>query len=263
MTKLQSNDCTVPKVILHLIDTTGPGGAETVFIQLADKIRDFGKHSIIVIRGSGWVEKELINRGLTPIIIPVKGSFAIGFLFKFIKLIKKNKVNIIQSHLLGSNVYAAIAGMLTRTPVVATYHGMVDVNPNERFKWLKHSVMKCGINSYVAVSQKLLDYIRELNLLDKKKTCVIYNGVDLKRYTTSKPVNLGTPDIFEETAPLRSSYNIPPDSILIGSLGNIRTAKAYDVLIDAGALLVKKYPKLHVFLLREQFFALNKGYLIT
>lgn len=222
------------KTILHLIDTTGPGGAETVFIQLADKLRDLGCNSIVVIRGEGWVNDELIRRTLNPIIIPAKGSFELGFLLELIKILRTHRVDVIQSHLLGSNVYASMAGLVTRTPVVATYHGMVDVNPNERFKWLKNNAMKFGISRYVAVSQRLLENIKTQGLLTTEKACVIYNGVDLERYSLSK-----------KSTQLRDKLNISEGSFLVGSLGNIRPAKAYNRLIDAGAQLVKKYPFMH------------------
>lgn len=231
MTKNIKTDCT--KTILHLIDTTGPGGAETVFIQLADAIRARGFKSIVVIRGPGWVEQELIRKGLTPIILDAKGSFAVGFLKKLCRLIRENNVDVIQSHLLGSNVYAAMAGLLTRTPVVATYHGMVDVNPNERFKGLKNAVMRWGINHYVAVSERLLENIRDQKLLDTRKASVIYNGVDLKRYDKPK------------SSTLRTTLGLDENAVLVGSLGNIRPAKAYHVLIEAGSILLKENKHVH------------------
>jgi len=230
---MKYNNCNSNRIILHLIDTTGPGGAETVFIQLADKLRDMGNQSIVVIRGNGWVKNELERRGLTPIVIPSKGSFALGFLKELISIIKMYRVDVIQSHLLGSNVYGAIAGLITRTPVVATYHGMVDINPNERFKWLKNRVMKWGITRYVAVSQQLLNNIRNQNLLVQSRASVIYNGVDISRYG------------MNSSDSIKTKLNLNDNSILAGCLGNIRPAKAYHILIDAGAELIKKYPELH------------------
>ncbi len=227
----QLNNSNGSKVILHLIDTTGPGGAETVFIQLADKMRELGNKSIVVIRGLGWVEDELNRRGVASIIIPAKGSFAFKFLRQLIAVIKQNKVDVIQSHLLGSNVYAAIAGLLTRTPVVATYHGMVDVNPNERFKWLKNTAMKWGISRYIAVSQRLLENIKQQNLLVPEKATVIYNGVDVERYSQHK------------TGAILKQIGLDKNALLVGSLGNIRPAKAYEVLIEAGAKLIERYPQ--------------------
>lgn len=221
------------KTILHIIDTTGPGGAETVFIQLADMLRTRGWRSIVVIRGPGWVQEELERRGLNPIVIPCRGSFAVKFLQSLVRLIKKEKVDVIQSHLLGSNVYSAIAGLLTHVPVVATYHGMVDVNPNERFRWLKYKAMEKGIQRYVAVSERLLKNIQERGLLDIQRSSVIYNGVDMTKYQ-----RLGDQGLREQLA-------LSDNTVLIGSLGNVRPAKDYANLIAAGARVIKERPHVH------------------
>ena len=219
--------------ILHVIDTTGPGGAETIFIQLADKLRQYGHNSIVVIRGKGWVFEELSQRELNPIIVPCAGSFAFGYIWQLIKLIKKHKIQLIQSHLLGSNVYSAIVGLICRIPVVATYHGMVDVSPNERFRRLKMWVMRRGISRYIAVSKKLAEQIAEKKLLDVQKTQVIYNGIDTDLYQQPTP-NDSIPLPFLSTP-----------EIIIGSLGNIRPAKAYDNLINAAALILQRLPRAH------------------
>jgi glycosyltransferase involved in cell wall biosynthesis len=210
--------------ILHLIDTTGPGGAETVFIELADRLREEGHHSTVVIRGEGWVHDELSRRGLEPIVLPCRGSFAVGFLRALTRLIRERRIDLIQSHLLGSNVYAAMAGMLTRRPVIATYHGMVDISPNERFRSLKQWVMRQGIDRYVVVSRRLLESIEGNGLIDRGKTRVIYNGVDVEGYPPARPISEDRQEV------------------VIGSLGNIRPAKAYDVLLKAARLVIDRKP---------------------
>lgn len=226
--------CKMEKTVLHMIDTTGPGGAETVFIQLADLLRSKGYRSLVVIRGPGWVKDELERRGLEPIVLDAKGSFAAGFLSQLIRLAKREKVDIIQSHLLGSNVYAAMLGAIIRRPVVATYHGMVDVNPNERFRLLKHKVMQWGISRYVAVSRSLAARIKERNLLDPAKTRIIYNGVNSLRYSRDA-----------ERRDLRKALGLSGQDVLVGSLGNVRPAKAYDVLIQAAKLVGQARANIH------------------
>ena len=62
------------KTILHTIDTTGPGGAETVFIDLAMRMPKDKYRSVVVIRDKGWVYEELGRRGVTPILLNSKGS---------------------------------------------------------------------------------------------------------------------------------------------------------------------------------------------
>ena len=97
-----------------------------------------------VIRGKGWVYEELCRRSISPILLDTKGSFNWRYLFALRRLIRKERVDLVQSHLLGPNVYCSIAGLLTSTPVVATFHGSVDIRVRERLKWLKFSAIKAG-----------------------------------------------------------------------------------------------------------------------
>ena len=228
-----SDKCSANKTVMHLIDTTGPGGAETVFIDLADKMRNFGYRSITVVRGKGWVYDELCKRDLKPIIMPAKGSFNVKFVWSLLKLVRVNRVALIQSHLLGSNVYAAIVGILSRVPVVATYHGMVDVSPNERFKRAKHWVMQHGISHYVTVSQRLAKNVQAQGLLDPAKSSTIYNGIDISRYEKMA------------ARPLVDELGIAQDSVLVGSVGNVRAAKDYAMLVKAAAIVVERNAKVH------------------
>jgi glycosyltransferase involved in cell wall biosynthesis len=221
------------KTILHVIDTTGPGGAETVFIQLADKLRQRGFRCIVAIRGPGWVCEQLVARGFTPYIIPAKGSFNWRFLRELVRLIRRERVDVIQSHLLGSNVYCAMAGLIARKPVVATFHGMVDVGPNERFRGLKLWLMNRGVANFVAVSKSLRDAIDREGLLDPDKCEIIYNGIDLSRYDKSN------------SRELRNKLGLDDAAILIGSLGNIRPAKGYDLLIRAARRVIEVFPQAH------------------
>ena len=221
------------KTILHVIDTTGPGGAETVFIELADRLRQRGQRSVVVIRGPGWVCEQLIARGLQPHLIDAKGSFNWRFLRSLLRLIRQERVDVIQSHLLGSNVYCALAGLIARKPVIATFHGMVDVGPRERFRAFKLWVLNRGVSRFVAVSKSLRDAIAHAGLLDAARCEIIYNGIDLSRYGRSD----------ERT--LRTRLALPGDAILIGSLGNIRPAKGYDLLIRAARRISDRFPRVH------------------
>ncbi len=221
------------KTILHVIDTTGPGGAETVFIQLADQLRQRGYRSVVVIRGPGWVCDQLVARGLQPHIIEAKGSFNWRFLRALLRLIRSERVDVIQSHLLGSNVYCALAGLIARKPVIATFHGMVDVGPNERFRAFKLWALNRGVSRFVAVSNSLRDAIARAGLLDAARCEIVYNGIDLTRYGKS-----------DERA-LRTRLALPATAVLIGSLGNIRPAKGYDLLIRAARHIVDRFPQAH------------------
>ena len=60
--------------ILHTIDTTGPGGAETVFLQLLKNLDPDRYKPVVVIRGKGYVHDQLKKIGIDPYIVNAKGS---------------------------------------------------------------------------------------------------------------------------------------------------------------------------------------------
>lgn len=213
------------KTILHTIDTTGPGGAETVFIDLATRLPKDKYRSVVVIRGKGWVYDELCSRGISPILLDAKGSFNWRYLLALRKIIKSEKVDLIQSHLLGSNVYCSLAGLLTGKPVITIFHGMVDVSEKESFLGLKFGLINRGASRIVAVSESLGQEIAGRTPLNSNKMEVIYNGIDTAIFERKKSDDFRQQFAWEE------------DDLIIGSLGNIRPAKAYDVLLQAVAML--------------------------
>ncbi len=213
------------KTILHTIDTTGPGGAETVFIDLITRLPKDKYRAVVVIRGKGWVYEELGRRGVIPVLLDSKGSFNLRYLWQLRKIIRQQGVDLIQSHLLGTSVYCSLVGLLTGKPVIATFHGAVDVGENERLKSLKFAAINAGASRIVAVTDSLLDDIVSRTSLKKNKTCIIYNGIDTSAF------------VRPHGSTLRQKYGWNEDVIIIGSLGNIRLAKGYDVLLKAASLL--------------------------
>ena len=177
--------------------------------------------------GKGWVYEELHRRGVTPVILDAKGSFNWSYLSALCRLIRREQVDLVQSHLLGSNVYCAMAGLLTRTPVVTTFHGSVDIGERERFKRMKFGAINAGARSVVAVSKDLKTDILQRTPLKPGKLRVIYNGIDTAGFQQPRSDRL------------RRQYGWAEDEVIIGSLGNIRPAKGYDILLQVAALLEK------------------------
>jgi glycosyltransferase involved in cell wall biosynthesis len=182
----------------------------------------------VLIRGKGWVYDELRRRGISPMLMDAKGSFNWRYLMGLIKLIRRERVDLIQSHLLGSNVYCSLAGLATRKPVVATFHGTVDIGESERFKSIKFGAINLGARCIIAVSESLRQNIINRTPLRASKTAVIYNGIQTSDFQ------------HPHSDALRRQYGWAREDIIIGSLGNIRSAKGYDILLQAAALLKDK-----------------------
>lgn len=214
--------------ILHLIDTTGPGGAETIFTQLAAYTQNQGFRSIAAIRGPGWVQRELERLGVETRVINCKGSFNISFLRSLRDIIRTEEIDLIQAHLLGSSLYGSLAGLWTRTTVISTFHGHVDVSPNERLRLLKFLIIQLGSQSIVAVTQKLRDMLIQVPTVSASKVTTIPNGIDTTLYAPGP------------AAPLRRDYDVPDSTIIVGCLGNVRRAKNYNLALETLKVLDDK-----------------------
>lgn len=222
------------KRILHVIDTTGPGGAETVFLNLANESKNQGYSSLAIIRGSGWVKSQLESLGLEFIVLDCKGSFNLKYLKQLLKIVKDRDINLIQSHLLGSNVYCSLAGLIARVPVITTFHGSVDISPNERFKVIKLLALRFGSQAIITVTDQLNFSIKQLPILPHKRIHTIYNGIDTKLYTKTKGRQL------------RQRLSLNDETFLIGCLGNIRSAKNYPLALQTIKILKERGRNIHL-----------------
>lgn len=217
--------------ILHTIDTTGPGGAETVFLNLVNGLDRKIFHPIVAIPGQGWVNDELVRNGIKPIYIRSRGSFSVRYLSQIIDIVRKHKIDIIQSHLIGSNVYCSIVGILCRVPVISTIHGFVDTDKHDSISKLRFLLMNYGSKRIVFVSNQLKDhFIKEYNIRSEKAV-TIYNGIDLEVYQNRRSISI------------RKELGLDSRHILIGSIGNIRDAKGYDYLLQAADIVIRTHPE--------------------
>jgi glycosyltransferase involved in cell wall biosynthesis len=218
------------KNILHAIDTSGPGGAETVFLALASGLDPAQYRSYAVIKSEGWVAGQLRNAGLEPFFADARGSFNLRYLYQLVRIVRKYKIDIIQSHLFGSNVYCSLAGLICRVPVISVFHGAVDVNPSSKLLRTKFRILNRGSDRVVYVSHSLSATILKSGMAAAHKACVIYNGVDTLQFRPR-------PD-----RTIRRQLGLADSDIVIGSMGNIRRPKGYDVLLHAAAQLVSHSP---------------------
>lgn len=219
--------------VLNLIDTGGPGGAETVFLQTATRLDTGRFQSIAVVGSMGWLAQQFRERGAIPYIAPAEGKFNVRYLSKLLRLARKHRSHVIVAHLYGSAVYASIAGMLLSVPVVSVLHGQSDVPRAERLASLKAAIVRRGSRKVVFVSERLEEHLRPRLGLTGAQCIVIPNGVDT--------------DVFRpfRDRSLRVELGLSDDTLLVGAIGNVRAEKAYEVLLQAALNLIDRSRRFH------------------
>lgn len=216
--------------ILHLINTAGPGGAETVFLRLVTGLDRSRWESIPFVPEVDWLTHELRNAGADPHIDRARSRFDLGFFRRLSGFLRRERIDVIHSHLFGPTVEAGILSRITSVPTIGTIHGVGDLSPRESLKALKFGLVRQGVARLVFVSDSLRDSFLSRGNFPRARTEVIANGVDPAAHMLTRD------------AAVREELGIPEDAFVVGAVGNLRPVKRYDLFLQMAALLHSRDP---------------------
>lgn len=140
-----------------------------------------------------------------------------------VKALREERVDILHSHLFGSNVWAAVLGRLAGTPVVVAHEHMWAYGGSRLRPFLDRHLIARLCDAFVAVSVEGRRRMIDVEGIDPAEIVVIPNGI------------AG----FEpgDGARIREELGIAVDAKVVGSVGHLRPEKAYAVLVEAIAMV--------------------------
>jgi len=225
---------TVPRTILHLIDTGGPGGAETIFAELVTRLGPAEWRSVPVVPKDDWLASTLRERGSDPMVLPSRRSFDLSYLRALRSIVTRHDVDLVQTHLLSTSVYGTLATWFRGIPVVSTFHGVPDIPAGGLLIPVKRAILRERRNHVVFVSRSLRDRLGWGSRSRGHPPQVIPNGIDCGVFR------------MEGSSALRRELGLGGDALLLGALGNLRPSKRYDVLLEAFALVRDRVSSAHL-----------------
>jgi glycosyltransferase involved in cell wall biosynthesis len=218
--------------ILQVIETGGPGGAETVFAQLASGLASRGHSVQCVVRDGSWLPGELQQRGFAPHLMRIGGTFDTTLLRQLVSQIREHRIDLVHAHLFDGAAYATLAAALCRVPSVTTLHGQVDVQRSGVGTRLKATLLRNAASAVVAVSGALRADLLNVLGIAPSRFHVIHNGLESLSTIVGLPVSVPAPRGEE---PFR-----------LVAVGNIRPAKDYPSLLLAIAALRQRDIHVHL-----------------
>jgi glycosyltransferase involved in cell wall biosynthesis len=219
------------KTILHMIETGGTGGAETVYVDLVRSLDPTRWRHVPVLPTHEWMYDRLVEAGEHPVLLPERRSFDVAYFARMIALIRRERVDLIHAHLFGSAVRAALLSRICNVPAIGTLHGNLDLNPDQSLFRLKVAAANHGLERIIFVSDQLQKTVLETVPLRRELAMVITNGIDADRYSATSD------DAF------RAEYGISGDEFLVGTVATPgRPAKGLDVLLATVSILKKTSP---------------------
>lgn len=217
--------------VLQIIHTTGHGGAENIFRWLAWQLSKEGIEVVAGIpardprRREYWIGSALEELEIPSVTFERNGN---GFeLYGNIRsLIRKEKPDIVHSHLLDSNFYSSLASWRLDIPHVSTEHGDVALKRNV-CSALKFLSISAATDALVCVSRTVAEAVKTRTIFPEKVR-VILNGVEFRD---------GDGSAFRE------ELGIPERSLLVGNVANLYPVKGQKFLVEAFSALLASFPE--------------------
>jgi glycosyltransferase involved in cell wall biosynthesis len=215
--------------LLQVVPELETGGAEQTTLDVARAVIDAGGRAQVATRG-GRMTARLENHGARQAQIPVQSKnplVMLGNAARLVDLIRRERVSLIHARSRAPAFSALWAAQATKTPFVATYHGVYKAQSSVK-RWY-NAVMTRG-DLVIANSDYTRDHVLAEHDLDPAKIVTIPRGVDLDRFSPS----FVTPDRLEK---LRRDWKIGDNDrrtkfLLAGRLTRI---KGHLTIIDAAA----------------------------
>ena len=219
----------VPKTILYLSTSSGPGGAERVISNLSASLDPARYRAILCLFRPGWIQVHTESRGVRTYIIPTHGMFDWRWVVRFRRLLKDEHVDLIHAHEFDANVQGSFVAALSGVPLVATVHGKNYFWEKFRrrlaYRWVSRRA------TMVAVSENLKQFIVDNVGVDSEDVQVVYNGVEALPSCESADIDQ-----------CKKEMDLSRDDQIVGVVGNLYPVKGHQYLIAAIPAVLAKCP---------------------
>lgn len=213
--------------VLHIIEKLENRGAEKQLVLLANGLHQNGFDvSVCCFRSGGELGKELIKNKIHLIEFEKNHRIDLGFLFKLIRFIQKNKFQIIHTHVFTANLWGRLAASVASVPIIVSHeHGSFTLS--SKFRKFSNRFLAKKTNIIFVVNEDLKIQFVVKNKIPSAKIQILSNGLDFNQLNGKKS-NLQKK--FSTISPL------------IGTVGALEPRKNHISLLAAAQRFLQKYP---------------------
>lgn len=214
--------------VVVALESSGPGGAENMVLELARELRRTGDEAVIATLRPGWMTERAASAGIPVWIAPQRPGLDPLWVPRFAARLRRERIDVLHSHEFAMNVYGGVAALLARIPSVATLHGRSYATEARR-RLLAYRALRGAGMRMVAVSHDLAGFLAPRLGMPLPALQVVYNGIPL----SSAP----SPAARDRArAAVRAELGAGPAAALVLAVGNLYPVKDHATLLRAVAL---------------------------
>jgi glycosyltransferase involved in cell wall biosynthesis len=218
-----------------VIDSLKVGGAQRLIAAYAASAAAHGLDPVIITLregGAPFILESIRAAGVQVIFLQAPSLFNLQRWQKLVEVLKEERVDLVQTHLIYSNILATLAAHRAGIPVIATLHSTSVRGgwKSKILKWMENNSLRSYATRILAVGRVVADFNQ--GNYGERLIDVIPNGIP----QPNLPGNL-------EKERLRREITGDSSASLIITVGRFSRAKGYDDMIEAFNLLSKSAQK--------------------
>jgi len=212
------------------LESSGPGGAENMVVQLGFALRDLGHAPIVVTMREGWMTERAAAGGLPVWIEPQRPGLDLGWVVRFARRLVRERIDVLHTHEFAMNVFGGTAAVLARIPSLSTIHGKHWIADRKRRAIAYRVLSRLGV-PVVAVSEDLASYLASGLGMARERIRLVHNGIPMRATQEATPEETG--DRPSGRADARRRVGLPAEGLLVLAVGNLYPVKDHATLLRA------------------------------
>ncbi len=216
--------------ILQISSAKDFGGGEKHLVDLSRGLKTRGHEVFVALRPTNkWQSRLDFILPENILHVSLRNSLGVLSAQKIAEFVAENNIEIVHAHAARDYIPASIACRIAKTPkFVLTRHVLFPLKSFYRFAL-------GNLSKAIAVSTAVNLNLQKI--FPKEKTKLILNGTDFEHLAQNTRAN--------DKQNLQQDLNIPPDTFLVGTVGELKSGKGQDLFLQSAALVVKKFPNVH------------------
>jgi L-malate glycosyltransferase len=215
--------------ILQVSSASSFGGGERYLVDLANTLAGRGHELYAALRPNSPTATHLRLPPARLKFLPLRNAIDAPSAQALASLVRKQQIDVIHAHMARDYSLAAYAARRNpKTKLIVTRHVLFPLN---RF----HRRTLSQAAAVIAVSAAVGRQLESQALVHVERIAVIPNGIDVSRFDRAKS--------RLNRRGLLASLRLPVESLLVGSIGELRKLKRHDDFIRAAANLVPQFPQ--------------------
>ena len=215
--------------ILQISSASSFGGGERYVADLTNNLISRGHDLFVAVRPRSPLVRHLQLPPERILTLPLRNALDVPSAHELERFVRRQKIDVVHAHMARDYSLAAYAARRNRqSKFIATRHVLFHLSRLHR-----HTLARA--TRVIAVSSAVAKELRAQRVVNESQIALIPNGIDVERFDRAR---VG----FDRAQYLRS-MGLPPDSLLVGSIGELRTLKRHDDFVRAAAKIASEFPE--------------------